>query len=323
MRARGGRAEVTSNDTNDAGNDANSPMTAGTIAPRLAIVLLLTIASTFASNHIAARIAFEHGTSVTTAVVVRSCFTTLFVYVLLRVQGVTIALSRTQVVRALGIGAILAVQSYCLYSAVASIPVALALLAFNTFPMVLALVSWVAGGDRPSRRAMTAMPVALVGLMLALDAFGQAGGVAERWREIGAGVAWALGASFSFALVLFFSARWLKNVDGRLRTFYTMGMAAVLVAAAGAATGSFDWPREGAGWLGLALLTLLYGSAITTLFVVLPRIRAVNNAVVLNFEPIAALTLGWLILGQTVAPLQIFGAFIVIGAIVYLGTAKH
>jgi drug/metabolite transporter (DMT)-like permease len=123
--------------------------------------------------------------------------------------------------------------------------------------------------------------------------------------------------------VLFFSARWLKNVDGRVRTFYTMGMAAVLVAAAGAATGSFDWPREGAGWLGLALLTLLYGSAITTLFVVLPRIRAVNNAVVLNFEPIAALTLGWLILGQTVAPLQIFGAFIVIGAIVYLGTAKH
>jgi len=75
----------------------------------------------------------------------------------------------------LTIGAILAVQSYCLYSAVASIPVALALLAFNTFPMVLALVSWVAGGDRPSRRAMRAMPVALVGLMLALDAFGQAG----------------------------------------------------------------------------------------------------------------------------------------------------
>ncbi|MCG6877395.1 MAG: DMT family transporter [Betaproteobacteria bacterium] len=298
-------------------------MTAGTIAPRLAVILLLAIATTFASNHVAARIAFEHGTSVTTAVVVRSCCTTLFVYALLRAQGVVIALQRPQLFRVLGVGVLIAVQSYCLYASVARIHVALALLAFNTYPMVFALVSWVAGGDRPSRRALIAMPVALVGLMFALDAFGQASDVASRWAEIGAGVGWALAASFSFALVLYFSARSLKDVDGRLRTFYTMGVAAVLVAAAGAATGSFDLPHDGPGWLGLALLTLLYGSAFTTLFVVLPRIRAVNNAVVMNFEPIAALILGWMILGQSVAPLQIFGAFIVVGAIVYLGTARQ
>ncbi len=297
-------------------------MTAGAIAPRLAVILLLLIAVTFASNHVAARIAFEHGASVTTAVVVRSCFTTLFVYALLRIQGVTIVLTRPQLARALGIGMVLAVQSYCLYSAVARIPVALALLAFNTFPVILALVSWIGGGDRPSRRALAAMPIALVGLALALDAFGQAGDIAGRWAEIGAGVGWALGASLSFALVLFLSARWLKDVDGRLRTFYTMGMAAMLLATAGAATGTFDFPHDRSGWAGLALLTLLYGAAITTLFVILPRIRAVSNAVVLSFEPIAALALAWVILGQSVAPLQILGAFIVIGAIVYLGTAK-
>jgi len=302
--------------------DAGPLMTAGRIEPRLAIVLLLMIAVTFSANHIAARIAFEHGTSVTTAVVVRSCCTTLFVLALMRIQGVVFALTRQQLVRALGIGVILAVQSYCLYSAVARIPVALALLAFNTFPMLLALVSWMAGGDRPNRRAMTAMPIALVGLVLALDVFGQAGDVAGRWTEIGAGVGWALSASLSFALVLFFSARWLKDVDGRVRTFYTMGVAAVVVAAAGAATGTFDLPYDGSGWLGLALLTLFYGAAITALFVILPRIRAVNNALVLNFEPISALTLGWIILGQSVAPLQILGAFIVIGAIVYLGSAR-
>jgi len=304
------------------GQDEDQPMTAGTIAPRLAVILLLGIATTFASNHVAARIAFEHGTSVTTAVVVRSCFTTLFVYALLRAQGVGIALKRPQLVRALGVGVLIAVQSYCLYASVARIHVALALLAFNTYPMLFALVTWIAAGDRPSRRALIAMPIALVGLMFALDAFGQAGDAARRWAEIGAGVGWALAASFSFALVLYFSARSLSGVDGRLRTFYTMGVAAVLVAAAGSATGSFDLPHDGAGWLGLALLTLLYGAAITTLFVVLPRIRAINNAVVMNFEPIAALILGWAILGQTVAPLQILGAFIVIGAIVYLGTAK-
>jgi drug/metabolite transporter (DMT)-like permease len=297
--------------------------TPATIAPRLAVILLLMIATTFASNHIAARIAFEHGTSVTTAVVVRACCTTLFVYLLLRIQGVAIALKRPQLLRVLGVGVLLAIQSYCLYAAVARIYVALALLAFNTYPMVFALVSWIAGGDRPSRRALVAMPIALIGLMFALDAFGQTGDIAGRWHEIGAGVGWALGASFSFALVLYFSARSLKGVDGRLRTFYTMGVAAILVATAGAATGTFDLPEDGTGWVGLTVLTLLYGAAITTLFVVLPRIRAVNNAVVMNFEPIAALILGWAILGQTVAPLQILGALVVIGAIVYLGTARH
>jgi drug/metabolite transporter (DMT)-like permease len=49
----------------------------------------------------------------------------------------------------------------------------------------------------------------------------------------------------------------------------------------------------------------------------------VSNAALLNFEPIAALILGYLILGQSVAPLQIVGAFIVIGAIVSLGLAKR
>jgi drug/metabolite transporter (DMT)-like permease len=177
-------------------------MSAGTIPPRLAVMLLLMIAVTFSANHIAARLAFEHGTSVTTAVAVRACCTTLFVLALMRIQGVKIALTRRQLVRALGIGVLLAVQSYSLYSAVARIPVALALLSFNTFPMLFALISWATGGERPSARALTAMPIALVGLLLALNVLGQTDAIAARWLQIGAGVGWALGASLSFALIL-------------------------------------------------------------------------------------------------------------------------
>ena len=43
----------------------------------------------------------------------------------------------------------------------------------------------------------------------------------------------------------------------------------------------------------------------------------------MNFEPVAALMLGWLILGQTIAPVQMIGMLIVIGAIVMVATAKH
>jgi len=284
------------------------------------VLLLLAIAVCFGSNHIAARVAFEHGASVTTAVTVRSIFTALAVFALIRAQGVSLALRAGTRGRATLIGVVLAAQSFCLYSAVARIPVALALLAFNTFPMLLSLVSWSAGGEAPTRRALVAMPVALIGLALALDVVGLGGSIAGRWAAIGTGVGFALGAAVSMALVLHLTVVWLRDVDGRVRTLLTMSVTAVIMLVAGAATGDFALPVAPVGWVGLGLLCVFYGSAFTTLFVVLPRIGAVNNAMVLNFEPIVVLGLAWVILDQSVAPRQIVGAFVVVGAIIYANT---
>lgn len=292
------------------------------IGPRLGIAALLAIATAFGSNHVAARVAFEHGASVTTAVAFRSTGTALFVLALIRLQGVPLALPRPRLARALAVGALLAVQSYCLYSAVAVLPVALALLSFYTFPMLLAFVSWVAGGERPSSRTLAAMPLALAGLALALDVLGGARHVAGRWAEIGPGVGWALGAALSFALVLFLTTRWLADVDGRVRTFYTTAVVAVTVTALGTVGGAFALPGAATGWLGLALLTVFYGAAITALFVLLPRLGAVNNSVVLSIEPIVVLVLAWIFLGQAVSPLQVVGALVVIGAIILLSLRR-
>lgn len=286
------------------------------------IALLAAIAVVFGSNHVAARVAFDHGTNVTTAVAFRSAGTALFVLGLLLANGVSLALPAATRGRAVLIGLMLAVQSYCLYSAVAVIPVALALLAFQTFPMVLALVSWAAGGEPPSRRVLLAMPVALFGLALALDVYGKSGDIAGRWSEIGAGVLWATGASLAKASVLFFTTKWLPAVDGRLRSFMIMSVVAVVTITGGAVAGDFRLPADQTGWIALVLLAALYGTAITSLFVVLPRLGAVNNSVVLNFEPIAVLAIAWMVLDQKVAPLQIFGAFIVVGAIIATGR-KH
>ena len=55
----------------------------------------------------------------------------------------------------------------------------------------------------------------------------------------------------------------------------------------------------------------------------LPRLDALNNSAALNVEPIAVLFLAWIVLGQSVAPLQVLGALIVVGAVVTLGTAKR
>ena len=316
-------------------NPAPSPAS-GAAAPALTdlpisrwvgIALLLVIAVVFGSNHIAARVAFDHGSNVTTAVAFRSTGTALFVLALLLFNGISLKIPGRTFAHAVLIGLLIAVQSYCLYSAVALMPVALALLIFQTFPMLLALISLVFGGERPTRRVLLAMPVALLGLALALDAWGKSGahlsGFAGRWAEVGAGVLWALGASISFATALYLITRWLGSMDGRLRSFLFMSVVAVVTLAGGTLANSFAPPADGTGWIALALLTVFYGVAITSMFVLLPRLGAVNNAAVLNFEPIVVLGLAWLVLGQAVAPLQIVGAFVVVGAIAWMGAGQR
>lgn len=298
-------------------------MTAPALPRWLGASLLLLIATTFASNHVAARVAFDHGANVATAVAVRSSGAALFVLALLQAAKVPLRLARPTLLRALGIGGLLSVQSLCLYSAVARIPVALALLVFNTFPMMLGLLAWATGTGRPAPRAFAAMALALSGLALALDAFGWSGNAAhDAGADMTSGVALAAVAALAFAAVLLLTTRWLGDTDGRLRSFVLMLVVTVVALLAGKTSGEFAWPRDATGWIALALLTLLYSSAITALFVLLPRLGAVNNAAVMNFEPIAALLLAWIVLDQTMAPLQLLGAGIVVCAIVLLVTTR-
>ncbi len=309
---------------------SSSPQSAVKTAPipRWAgIALLLCISVVFGSNHVAARFAFEHGSNVITAVTFRAVCACLFVFVLLAANRVSFTLARTTRARGIVIGLFLLVQSYCIFSAVAKIPVALALLAFNTYPIVIAITAWFVEGERPSLRAMIAMPVALGGLALALDVGGWSGvgaaSFAGRWDEIGVGVLYATGASLSFAAALYLTTRWLKEVDGRLRTFLATGTIALVMLALALATNTLALPSDTTGWVALVLVGLCYSAAVTSLFVVLPRIGIVNNSAALNFEPVAVLVMGWMLLGQTMAPLQIFGASIVVGAIVALSTGKR
>jgi len=308
------------------------------------VLLLLLTATIFASNHIAARLAFDHGTSVATAVAVRSATTVLCGLGLLIATGTSLRLPVKTLRRAILIGLLLSVQSYCLYAAVARLPVALALLTFNLFPVLLAAIAWVTSGQRPGWRTLAAMPVILVGLTLALniagigvDAPDASGATGSRWAAMSAGVGFALTAATSFSVALFLTTRWLSGVDGRLRAVVTMATVGIVVLLAGflagasgiaggpgaGVTAAFSLPDAPPGWLGLVLLSVLYTVAFTTLFALLPRLGAVNNAPILNFEPIAALILGYLVLGQKVLPIQMVGALLVIGAIVFLSTGPR
>lgn len=88
-------------------------------SPRLGIAILLGVSAVFASNHIAARVAFDHGASVATGAVTRAAGTALVLLLMMRLQGVSLALPPGLRGKSVLAGILIATQSYCLYSAVA------------------------------------------------------------------------------------------------------------------------------------------------------------------------------------------------------------
>jgi drug/metabolite transporter (DMT)-like permease len=285
----------------------------------------LLIALMMGANHVAARTAFNHGVDVVTAVTFRSTVTAFVVALIVWQQKVSLQLTVRHRKSLLLIGALIAVQSVCLYSAVARLPVALALLAFNTYPLLTAFWARVLYGHRPERQVLLAMPVMLAGLALALDVFGAASGLGavEHWGQIGAGVAFALAASATFGLALVITQHEAADVDGRLRTFTTMATVAILAYVVALTQSGIHLPNASAGWWGLGALTFLYGTAFTIMFTVLPKLGVVGNSAIMNVEPVFALVLAWALLGQSIAPMQLVGALVVVATVMWLGLRKR
>lgn len=301
-----------------------------------AFATLMFTATIFGANHVAARVAFDHGLGVSTAVAVRSLATALVVGLLVwrawARGGLRLHYTPRQAKVMVAIALLVALQSLTLYGAVARIPVALALLTFNLYSLSAVVWSRALYGGRVSRHVLLTMPVMFAGLALALDVMGAASGLGARgqWDVMGEGVLLALVAAFSFGLVLALTQHEVAALDGRVRSAFTMLVVGLLALAGallwpamqGGDVGSLQWPHgddAAAGWWGLLFLALFYGSAFTIMFTILPRLGAVGNSPIMNIEPVMALFMAWLVLGQAVGPMQLAGAVLVVGCVMSLG----
>ena len=106
-----------------------------------AFLTLLLIGFMMGANHVSARFAFNDGLDIPTAVLARSSITSFIVMLMIIYQGVPRVISKDHKKYLFIVGLLLSIQSFCIYGAVARMPVALALLAFNTYPLVVALLA--------------------------------------------------------------------------------------------------------------------------------------------------------------------------------------
>lgn len=298
-----------------------------TTAPpsRAAFASLLLVATLMGSHHVGARIALDDGVDIGTLVFIRGLVTAIVLGALVLALRLPWTMTPRQRRVMAAIGPLVCLQNVLIYVAVARIPVALALLTFNTFPIWTALIAWAVYGRRPPRAVLMTTPVILVGLALALDVTGTVGGLGLRahWATLGTGIAAALGTALTFGVVLNLTQQEVAALDGRLRTLLTMIAVAGLSGAYALAGDGLHLPATGQGWLGMAFAVLLSGAGFTMMFTVLPRLGVVGSSPIMNIEPVIALVLAWAVLGQRIAPLQVVGALIVVGAVIALGMRRR
>jgi len=298
----------------------------GLLPRHLAIAILVAVATLFASNHVAARLAFDEGTGLLLAVLVRSATALAVLVVLFLWQRKRISFPAGAGRWQLLAGLMVAIQSLCLYAAVARIPVVVALLLMNTFPIQLALLTWALGGPRPTLRAALIMTAILVGLVVVLDIpawLAAPEALGPEWLQ---GIAFGLGAAAAFSVALWTTEHHLGEVGSTLRSLLTMLTVLVLMIVAGVlqlVPGGMAMPATPAGWGALAALALLYSVAFSVLFISVPRLEMARNAPVMNVEPVASLLLGYLVLGQMLSGTQLVGGAIVLGGIVALSLSPR
>jgi drug/metabolite transporter (DMT)-like permease len=200
------------------------------------------------------------------------------------------------------------------HHSIADIGAGLATVLANIQVVLVPLVAWAWLSERPGRRVLAALPLALLGVVLI-------SGVLERGAygvDPTRGTLFGLAAGVSYVGFLLLLGR--AGVDVRRPAgplFDSTAVAAVLCVGAGLIIGDADlapdWP--GAGWLiVLALTSQVLGWLLIT--VSLPRQPAALTSLLLMIQPVGSVAFSALILAESPSVVQLAGVLAVLAALV-------
>jgi drug/metabolite transporter (DMT)-like permease len=111
------------------------------------ITLALTSAIAFALANASSSLAYQSGSNPLTVAAIRFVLPTAVLVVWLRMRGVPLGLPTGDGWIAIALGAVTALYSWALLSALGAIPLALAILIFCLFPLIAAIVLGLCGWE--------------------------------------------------------------------------------------------------------------------------------------------------------------------------------
>ena len=268
---------------------------------------LVVYATSFAMVGICTAMALQGGSTPLTVVTVRWLGTLALFAAYFRLVDASLGLSGAERRIATLIAIPLCVNNYCLNAALAEIPVPLVVLIFYLWPALTTAASWLLRTERFRWSGLAGLALAFAGVALALNA--------DLTRSQSTGVLLALTGSCAWSLVFLLMHRYFRGRDTRAPSLQMALTAASIFLVLTIAAGGFTLPARPAGWSGLGGVAFFYALGMIGLFSATVRLGPARTGFFMNFEPIAAVLLSAVLLGQTLAPVQLAGAALVILAL--------
>jgi len=278
------------------------------IALGAAAAVLISLTNVFSRLH------FEAGSNPVTFLLARYAIVVLVLWIVLAALGRVPRIGRRHA-RDLVIAGVLNVTGAgALAFAIERVEVSLAIAVLYLFPFFTLLFSCLSRRERPSRATLVALVVAFAGLVLVLGV----GGATPDPLGLGCALVAAVGIAASFT--------WIERTLGELGdaarlfglTLVGLG-AAIALALIG---GDVVWPLPAPeAWSTLLVATASFGAASGAMFMAIARIGALPTAMLMNLEPPATALLAVLVLGDTLAPIQLAGIALVVAAV--LAAQRH
>lgn len=274
------------------------------------VALAAFAALTMGGGYAVARMAFTTGTDPLTVTLVRVVLLVVAFWLLCRWAGRRFALPRAAFLQSIVLGAILCSGFYCNMASVEWLPVALAVLIYNTYPMMIVILEALWFWRRPSPAFLAALIAALIGLALLLGvSFGAVPLV---------GVLIAFWGGTTGAISTFWIGHRLSHVPVQAMLGHMMIVGSIGSAIAVAVLGGPAIPSTAAGW-GWALAVLFFQFAcVPAYWVALPRIGPVLTGAFQNLVPVVGTIGAYFLYGESLTPVQLAGGAIVILAVTAL-----
>ncbi len=210
-------------------------------------------------------------------------------------------------------GVFLALDLICWHHSIEDLGAGLATVLGNLQIVFLPLIAWVVLSERPGRRMLVTLPLALIGVLLISGVFEH--GAYGRDPSAGGLFGLLTGVTYSVCLLLLRAgSRGPRNTAEPLflATLTASACAILIGLALGEAQLVPSWPS--AGWL----VTLALGSQVLGWLLItraLPLLPAAVTSVVLTIQPIGSMCLAVLIFGERPSMLQLFGLLLILSGL--------
>jgi drug/metabolite transporter (DMT)-like permease len=214
---------------------------------------------------------------------------------------------------ALGGGFFFAADLICWHYSIEAVGAGLATVLGNTQVVLVAVIAWVALGERPQARTLGAIPIVFVGVVLISGAVG-AGAYGD---DPVLGVVYGVLTGITYALFLLIlreSGSELGRPAGPL--FDATLSATIFSAIGGIAIGDLDWAPglEAQAWLVLlAVSSQVLGWLLIS--VSLRELPAAITSILLVLQPVCTVLLGAVLLSEAPSAVQLSGVAIVLAGV--------